>query len=213
MKIVNFKFGMDQTFNTRAIILDRKDYREDDSRIIVYSEKKGKLNLIARGAKKMKSKLSGHIEPLILSRLMVIKGKEFDYVGTAKGEKFYPEIREDLSSLSWAGQALKAVDVFSREEEADSGEDVFNLLSDFLAILITIEPAKQKYFYWFFILKLLILSGFGPDLAQAKLPAEARLFLASYLEKPLKEADFSLLGDLASQEVVNFAEFSWKSHF
>lgn len=204
---------MEQTFNTRAIILDRKDYREDDSRIIVYSEKKGKLNLIARGGKKMKSKLSGHIEPLTLSRLMVVNGREFDYVGTARGEDFYTRIKEDLLSVSWAGQALKAVDVFSREEENDGGAEVFNLLSDFLSILPTIAAGAREPFYWLFILKLLVISGFGPDLAQEKLSEATRLFLASYLEKPLKDGDFSHLDDSLGQEIAVFAELSWKSHF
>lgn len=204
---------MEQTFNTRVIILDRKDHREEDSRIIVYSQERGKLNLIARGAKKMKSKSSGHIEPLTLSRLMVVRGREFDYIGTAKGEDFYPLIKEDLLSLSWAGQALRAVDVFSREEENDGGKEVFNLLSDFLSVLPTVDAKAREAFYWFFILKLLAISGFGPDLAQSGLSDQVRLFLHEVMEKPFGGADFSHLDESLTRQIAVFAESSWKSHF
>jgi DNA repair protein RecO (recombination protein O) len=123
---------MEQTFNTRAIILSRHDFREDDSRIILFSEEKGKMSLVVRGAKKMKSKLSGHVEPLTLSRLMVVKGKDFDYVGSAKGENFYQEIKENLDKVFVAGQALTLVDKMTREGEVDGQGEVFELLESFL---------------------------------------------------------------------------------
>jgi DNA repair protein RecO (recombination protein O) len=154
---------MDQTFNTRAIILDRKDYREDDSRIVVFSQDKGKMNLIVRGAKKLKSKLSGHVEPLTLSRLMVVKGKELDYVGTAKGEEFYLDIREDLFSLRWAGRAIKALDDMSREGEEGDHSALFSWLSEYLSLLPTIPVSRREAFFWLAAMKLMALQGFGSD--------------------------------------------------
>jgi hypothetical protein len=123
---------MEPTFNTRAIILDRQDFRENDSRIICYSEDRGKLELVARGAKKLKSKSSGHIEPLTLSRLMVVQGKDVNYVGTATGENFYSNIKEDFDKVLIAKQALALVEKMTREGEVGGHEDVFNLLKDFL---------------------------------------------------------------------------------
>ena len=146
MKIVNLKLPivMEPTYNTRAIILDRVDFREADSRIICYSEDKGKLELVARGAKKLKSKSSGHIEPLTLSRLMVVQGKDMNYAGTAIGEDFYANIKGDLDKILVARQALALVERMTREGEVDGHAEIFNLLKDFLDNLeSSVIPAQS----------------------------------------------------------------------
>ena len=58
---------MDETYNFEAIVLNRYAFRESDSRVILYSREKGKLELVARGTKKIKSKIS-YIELLNLLR-------------------------------------------------------------------------------------------------------------------------------------------------
>ncbi|HTX86740.1 MAG TPA: DNA repair protein RecO [Candidatus Nanoarchaeia archaeon] len=123
---------MEQTFNTKVLILNRCDFREADSRIVCYSADRGKLELVARGAKKLKSKLSGHLEPLTLSRLMIVVGKDFNYVGTATGENFYPAIKNNLEKINLAVQALSLVEKMTRENEIDGHAEIFNLLKNFL---------------------------------------------------------------------------------
>jgi len=174
---------MDQTFNTRAVILDRKDYREDDSRIVVFSQERGKMGLVARGAKKLKSKLSGHIEPLTLSRLMVVKGKDIDYVGTAKGEEFYLDIRDDLFSLCWAGKAMKALDDMTREgEEGDHGA-VFSWISDYLRLLPSVPGPKKEAFFWLATMRLMALQGFGPDFGACSVCGNSEANVFSLIDK------------------------------
>jgi DNA repair protein RecO len=123
---------MEQTYNTRAIILNRLDFREHDSRIICYSADRGKLELVARGAKKLKSKSSGHLEPLTLTRLMVVAGKDYNYAGTATGENFYSNIKSDLDKIFTASEAVKLVEKMTRVGEVDNHAEIFNLLKDFL---------------------------------------------------------------------------------
>ncbi|MDD5527854.1 MAG: DNA repair protein RecO [Patescibacteria group bacterium] len=153
---------MESTFNTRAIILNRLDFRENDSRIVCYSEDKGKLELIARGAKKVKSKLSGHIESLTLSRLMVVVGKDINYVGTAAGENFFPEIKNDLEKLKLAGLALSLVEKMTRESEIGGSAEIFNLLKFFLENLESNNPAAMlPEFFSTFEKELAAIIGFS----------------------------------------------------
>jgi len=136
-------FMHEATFNTTVIILNRFDFREADSRIICYSADRGKLELVARGAKKLKSKSSGHIEPLTLTRLMVVAGKDFDYAGTAIGENFYPNIKADLEKIFIASEAIKLVERMTRVGEVDGHAQIFNLLKFFLGELESaVIPAK-----------------------------------------------------------------------
>jgi len=153
---------MEPTFNTRAIILERSDFRENDSRIICYSEDKGKMELIARGAKKIKSKSSSHIEPLTLSRLMIIQGKDLNYVGTAAGENFYSNIKESLEKISLAGSALALVEKMTREGELGGSSKIFNLLKFFLENLEQNNPAAlTPEFFSTFEKELAVISGFS----------------------------------------------------
>jgi DNA repair protein RecO (recombination protein O) len=158
------------TYNTRAIILARFDFRENDSRIICYSEDRGKMELVARGAKKIKSKLSGHIEPLTLSRLMVVQGKDMNYAGAAQGENFYPQIKNSLEKLFLAGKSMALVEKMTREGELGGSAKIFNLLKFFLDNLEQNNPAAlAPEFFHAFEKELAAISGFSkPDFEELK---------------------------------------------
>ena len=72
-----------ETKNSLAIILSRADYRENDSWLKCIVRSLVSFNYRARGAKKISSKLSGHLEPFNLVKLLIIKGRYRDYVGSA----------------------------------------------------------------------------------------------------------------------------------
>lgn len=155
---------MEETYNTQAIILDRLPFKENDTKIIVFSRDKGKLDLVAKGARRTKSKTAGHIEPLTLSKLMVIRSRnDFDYVGTALGEVFFDNIKNNIEKINYAGRALKLVNDLSRKEEGE-GEQIFLLLLDFLLSLDIDRQLNHDLLYNFFILKFLSASGFSPNI-------------------------------------------------
>ena len=61
---------------TRAVVLEKKIWRECDGVIYFFTEDWGLIKARARGIKKITSKLSGHLEPgdLVLVRLVEGKG-------------------------------------------------------------------------------------------------------------------------------------------
>jgi DNA repair protein RecO (recombination protein O) len=124
---------MEPTFPTKAIILNRSDWREADRLVSVYSQEFGRLSLLARGARKLSSKLAAHLEPISLSQLLVIKGKGFDYVGSAIMIESFAGIKGDLNKLYFAGQALNFFKRLVGEGEKD--EDLFNYLEKWLISL------------------------------------------------------------------------------
>jgi DNA repair protein RecO len=87
---------MQETNSIRAIVLRRVKYRENDSKISVYSFEKGLLELVVRGTARSKSKLAGHIEPFNLVNIMIVKGKNFDYAGSVVSEKSFLNIKNDI---------------------------------------------------------------------------------------------------------------------
>lgn len=156
---------MDETKNTPALILNRQDYKENDSLVTVYTSYFGKLTLVARGTKKSGSKLSGHIEPLTLADIMIVKGKGLDYLGSAITREAYPKIREDLNKLYYAGQALNLFNRLVKDNQSD--ERLFFLLTEWLASLNDFFPFRREegeLVLSFFTVKLLAELGYKPEM-------------------------------------------------
>jgi len=155
---------MNETFNIKGIILKRDDFRETDGRVLVYSQEKGLLELIARGTKKAKSKLAAHLEPMSLVEIMVIKGKNYDYVGSALAQDCFRGLKGDYNKIVSAGKVLRRVSETVKTHEVD--ENIFFLLVDFLSSLNSLktEVSEMNLFFEFFILKLMSLLGYRPML-------------------------------------------------
>lgn len=155
---------MNETFNIQGIILKRDDFRETDSRVLIYSREKGLLELIARGTKKAKSKLAAHLEPMSLVEIMVIKGKNYDYVGSALAQDCFRNLKEDYNKIISAGTVLRRMSEVVKTHEVD--ENIFFLLVDYLNSLNSLktEVGDENLFVEFFMLKLMTLLGYQPIL-------------------------------------------------
>lgn len=154
--------------NTKAIVLKRQDIRENDSLVLFYTKKQGKISLIARGTKKPASKLVGHLEPLNVIDLMVVPGKTYSYVGSLKSEKTFFSLRTDIDGLKWAFAGISSfLRLISAEGEKD--ERLFSLLYNYLKILDDLargEAAKREgeISYAVFIFRLLTIIGYRPQI-------------------------------------------------
>jgi len=156
---------MEESRRTMALVLNRQDYREYDSLVSFYTNSYGKLSLLARGTKRLKSKLAGHLEPLSLVDLMIIPGKGRDYVGSAVSRNSFGRLKSDLNRLYYAGLGLRWFNGLSGEEEADN--EAFELLSNFWQVLDSWEEEalskdNGELIFSFFIFKFLSIIGYQP---------------------------------------------------
>ncbi|OIO18054.1 DNA repair protein RecO [Candidatus Kuenenbacteria bacterium CG1_02_38_13] len=131
---------MSAYYNLKAIILKRQDFKEDDLLVTVYSQEKGKLVLLARGAKKIKSKLAGHLEPVSLSYLNVANGRSIDQLIGADMRQSYGKIKNNLDKLSAAGWFLNLLDKMTMENHPDPR--IFSLTQKYLTFL---EKESKNY--------------------------------------------------------------------
>lgn len=154
---------MEETYNIKALVLNRKPFSENGSNVTVYSENFGKLELIARGTKKIKSKLAGHLEPISFVEIMVARGKRHNYIGSAASNDCYAGIKNNFDKIKAAGEAVKIFNRIIKSGEKDP--EIFYLLKDYFDFLDT-EADKPDYDLpvKLFILKLLVKSGHGPEL-------------------------------------------------
>src|SRR3989339_15793 len=93
---------MEETYITKIIVLNRWIHREHDSKILAFSPELGKIDLVVRGAQKNTSKLSAHIEPMNLGKVMIVRGRNCDYLGGIDNERNFRNIKTDFDKIRFS---------------------------------------------------------------------------------------------------------------
>ncbi len=113
-----------------AIVLSRRDFRENDQIISLYTKEHGKLELLARGVKKIISKQSAHLEPFSVVFITVEQGKEIDHLIKTQPVEYFSGIRSDISKSLAAGYVVAVTDKLTQVGERDA--KIFDALLDWL---------------------------------------------------------------------------------
>ncbi len=144
-----------------AIVLARKDFREFDQVISFYTKESGKVELLARGVKKIISKNSAHLEPFSYVQIEVAKGKEISHLTKVIPINFFAKIRQKLDKSLAAGFLASFINKITEVGETD--KRLFELYLSWLAFL---EKNDNFNFVLFdaFVVKLFSLLGFYPIL-------------------------------------------------
>ena len=61
-------------YKTEAIVLRHFAIGDADYLLTLYTPNRGKLRAVAKGARRVKSKLGGHLEPLMRTSLLITRG-------------------------------------------------------------------------------------------------------------------------------------------
>ena len=158
---------MKETFISRGIILNRQEYGENDLLVNVLSADRGRMDVVAKGGKKMGSKLAPHLEPFTLTDVMVVKGKSRDYAGSAVGRSFYSGIKNDLTRVYYAGAAARILWKHI-QPEAEDACSYFRLFQEFLDLLEqedSPELSIYEFFYVRFLGRFFHIYGIEPDIS------------------------------------------------
>ncbi len=182
----------------QSLILSRRDIKENDQIISFYTLEKGKLEVLARGVKKITSKNSAHLEPFSFVDLEIISGKGIAYLGAAQPVNYFSNIRRDLQKSLSAGFVMSALDKILHEGEKD--QDIFNLILSWLEF-VSLQTSESKYQTLLdsFFVKLLILLGFDiTELEKASASVKVGL-------KELSEGNWQAVSKLEyNKQVHNF---------
>ena len=134
-----------RSYTTDGIILRRRNLGEADSIFTVYSDREGKFDGVARGVRKARSHMRGHLEPLTRSKLMLARGRSLDVFTQAETITGYRAIREDLERGAAAMYCAELVDRFTAERVEHPG--LFGLILDLLDALEADAPVSVvRYF-------------------------------------------------------------------
>ena len=150
----------ERVYRTQAIVLRRTDFGEADRLLTVFTPDRGKLRLVAKGARKPSSRKSGHLELFSRGQFMVAVGRELDIVTQAETLEPFLPLREDLLRTTYAYYVAELADAFTAER--DENGPLYRLLLDAYGWLCADEDLALLARHY--ELHLLGLVGFQPQL-------------------------------------------------
>jgi DNA repair protein RecO (recombination protein O) len=160
------------TFKTEAVVLRSIRYGEADRVLHLYSSTRGRVGAVAKGVRRVKSRMGGRLEPLSRVNLVLHEGRgDLHTITSADTVNAHSALRERRGSLEAATGACEAV--LRLLDSTDPNPAAYNLLCHELALLDADPGAADRAQGLAFRMKLLLATGFAPELASCAACGEA----------------------------------------
>jgi DNA repair protein RecO (recombination protein O) len=154
--------GRERNYRAEAVVLRRRDLGEADRLLTVYSREHGKLQQVAKGARRPSSRKAGHLELFTRVQIQAARGRELDVITQAEALDLFSELRSDLTSVGQASYLIELIDRFT--VEAEPNEALYSLLVRSLELLD--RGGEAHNITRAFELRLLDQVGYRPELFQ-----------------------------------------------
>ncbi len=151
-----------RVYSTPAIVLRQRRLGDADKILTLYTAGLGKIDAVAKGVRKTRSRMAGHVEPLSQAMFQLAKGKTLDIVTQVETIESFQAIRYDLERMSRALYACELLDKFTEPHEENFA--LYRLLLDTLRRMTSgneIEIAVR-----FYEMALLDATGYRPELEE-----------------------------------------------
>ena len=129
--------------------------------LTLYTREQGKLRAIAKGARKIRSRKAGHLEPFTHITLQLAWSRDIPIVTQVETIDPYLPLRENLTRTGYASYVLELLDRFTYEQEGGN-LSIFRLLTETLGRLS--GPGEIWTIVRFYEMRLLDFLGFRPQL-------------------------------------------------
>lgn len=142
-----------------AIVLSRKNYSEADRILTLLTRNYGKLKVIAKGARRIKSRKRGSIEVFSKIKFSSSKNNYLSILSETEIVYLYEPVRKSLAKTSLAFYFVEVCEKISKETQ--ESYVLFDLLDNYLLKLESgsnLRQLKNKFIY-----DLLTKSGFWPE--------------------------------------------------
>ncbi len=169
-----------RVYKTEAIVLKLANLGEADRLITLYTPNLGKIRAVAKGVRRPKSKLGGHLDLLTQSALLVAQGQNLDVITQSQTIESFLPLRSNLRRVTSAFYIAELVEKFTAEQVENY--PIYELLHTNLLWLC--ETHSCELVLRSFELKLLSHLGYQPEFYQclacrSPLKPQKNLFSAS----------------------------------
>jgi len=168
-----------RSYSTEAIVIRRRNIGEADSILTVFSLQEGKFDAVARGVRKARSKMRGHLEPLTHVQAQIARGRSLDVFTQAETITSFRALKDNLDALTAGLYCCELVDRFTVDRAAQRA--IYELLLD---ILGSLDSGASIHVARYFEQHLLAATGYEIQLdacaiCHARLPEEDTLLSPS----------------------------------
>lgn len=148
------------SYKSVGFVLHHHNLGEADRILTILTREKGLIRVVAKGVRRSKSKLAGHLEPFIRIQLGCAEGRNLDIITSAQASEFVLPETVDLRTRE-AAYAIS--ELFMRLlDEGPSDKSPFDLYEASLrGLAMQIDPLLV---YNYAGIQLLNLLGHSPDL-------------------------------------------------
>lgn len=161
-------------YQTEAIVIKKQRLGEAGRILTFYTPHLGRVQGVAKGVSKSKSKLSGHLEMFTHSQVSFARGKSIDAITGSQTINSFLAVKDDLSKISYAYYFTELVWHFGAENA--SHPSLFQLLLDTLNTLG--QENSHELLRHYFEMQIISETGYRP-----------RLECCSFCRSKLKEED------------------------
>jgi DNA repair protein RecO len=145
---------------TQGIVLRRTEFGEADRIVVLLTPDHGKISLVAKGVRRLKSKLAGGIELFSVSDITFIKGRgDLGTLVSARLDQHYNNIAKDINRVQLGYELIK---LLNNTVEDDVESDFFDLLHASFQALNDADIPLQLTRIWFSA-QMLRLTGHMPN--------------------------------------------------
>lgn len=163
---------MPAAFKTEAVVLRSIRFGEADRVLHLYSADRGRIGAVAKGVRRVKSRMGGRLEPLARVRLVLRQGRgDLCTITSVDTVHAHAELREHRASLEHASAACETV--LRLFDSTEPNRAAYNLLCHQLALLDAAPGDAGRAQSLAFRSKLLLAAGFAPELASCAACGEA----------------------------------------
>ena len=151
-----------RSYQTEAIVIKKTKLGEADRILTFYTPHLGKIQAVAKGVRRPRSKLSGHLELLTYSLVSLARGRNLDTVTGSQTINSFLPLKSDLWLTSCALYPTELVNQFT----ADHVENypLFQLLLETMEQLC--QAGNKELTLRYFEMHLLNEVGYRPQLHQ-----------------------------------------------
>jgi DNA repair protein RecO (recombination protein O) len=147
-------------YKVEGLVIRGMDYGEGHKIISVYTREAGKMSVMARGAKKLKSRHGAITQLFTYGQFVVYKTGQMGTLNAGEIIDSNQKLREDLMKGAYAAYIAEMAEKLTGELEPDA-----MLFEQLLAAFKSIADGKAPFAVTHIIeMKMLILSGYLPEL-------------------------------------------------
>ena len=150
-----------RNYQTEAIIIKKTKLGEADRILTLYTPHLGKIRAVAKGVRRPRSKLAGHLELLTHSLVSLARGRNLDTITGSQTINSFLPLKSDLQLTSYGLYATELIDQFTAEHIENY--PLFQLL---LKTLHCLCLGDNELALRYFELHLLNEVGYRPQLQQ-----------------------------------------------